>query len=540
MSDTTPPHDHVAGEPAAPRTAPSFGDVAAGTRGTVTPPLPGAPRSELVLGGSILAFGIVFDLLTTDRGVGLGFTLALLVLAGLVGALHGRYGLALAGRERWWFLAAAAALTTTFTLLDSPAVHATAAFALLVAAVMLSVRVAARQLRHLRLSQFLLACVELPMISGLRVFELVGRLARSSDASSDDLDDDADGGSRSGPFAGHGRDIVIGVLIALPLLGVFTALLAAADAEFARIVGQLLDWDIDAAIVHLLTISLAALGAGTIVIAALASVPQGASEPRDASWAGAAVVWIVLGSLVALFAAFCALQAGYLFGGSRYLGDASGLTAAEYARRGFFELLVVAALVVPLLLVVRAWHADTTSAHRAFRVTAPALASFTILLQGSAFARMWMYQDRFGLTEQRLWATLLLAWIATALAWYAVRVALARSPELTAFAASSGLVLVLGLVASNPIGIVAATNMSRSSNARVDTQYLATLGADSVPAIVQRLDEVDDAVRRRIAADLLDAHPYSRDDWRLWNASRHRADAAIDEHREDLERAAHD
>ena len=41
----------------------------------------------------------------------------------------------------------------------------------------------------------------------------------------------------------------------------------------------------------------------------------------------------------------------YLFGGSEWVQRVAGLTYAEYARRGFFELVVVAALVLVLLLI---------------------------------------------------------------------------------------------------------------------------------------------------------------------------------------------
>ena len=62
----------------------------------------------------------------------------------------------------------------------------------------------------------------------------------------------------------------------------------------------------------------------------------------------------------ALFAAFVAVQFRYLFGGEAMVGAAS-LTRAEYARRGFFELATVVALVVPMLLVAE-WIIDKRDA----------------------------------------------------------------------------------------------------------------------------------------------------------------------------------
>ncbi len=51
-----------------------------------------------------------------------------------------------------------------------------------------------------------------------------------------------------------------------------------------------------------------------------------------------------------LFLAFVLVQLRFLFGGSGLEEQRVGLTYAEYARHGFFELVVVAVLVLPLIL----------------------------------------------------------------------------------------------------------------------------------------------------------------------------------------------
>ena len=52
-----------------------------------------------------------------------------------------------------------------------------------------------------------------------------------------------------------------------------------------------------------------------------------------------------------LFLGFLLVQVRYLPGRSELVGALTGLSYAEYARRGFFELVTVAALILPLLLV---------------------------------------------------------------------------------------------------------------------------------------------------------------------------------------------
>ena len=56
------------------------------------------------------------------------------------------------------------------------------------------------------------------------------------------------------------------------------------------------------------------------------------------------------------------MQATYLFGGRDTL-EASGLTYAEYARRGFFELLAVAMVVGALVLALEAFVARRSRAY---------------------------------------------------------------------------------------------------------------------------------------------------------------------------------
>ncbi len=60
--------------------------------------------------------------------------------------------------------------------------------------------------------------------------------------------------------------------------------------------------------------------------------------------------WLLaLGALIALFAAFVALQLATLFGGHEHVLRAAGLTYAEYARQGFGQLIAAAALTLAVI-----------------------------------------------------------------------------------------------------------------------------------------------------------------------------------------------
>ena len=72
---------------------------------------------------------------------------------------------------------------------------------------------------------------------------------------------------------------------------------------------------------------------------------------------GLVEVGIVLAVVDLLFLAFVAVQFRYLFGGDELVRAITGMSYAEYARRGFFELVTVAALSLPLLLLAD-WSLD--------------------------------------------------------------------------------------------------------------------------------------------------------------------------------------
>ncbi len=60
---------------------------------------------------------------------------------------------------------------------------------------------------------------------------------------------------------------------------------------------------------------------------------------------------IILGLVDLLFLSFVIVQVPYLFGGMDLVQSTPDFKLADYARRGFGELVAVAALVLPMLLV---------------------------------------------------------------------------------------------------------------------------------------------------------------------------------------------
>src|SRR5206468_5433211 len=143
-------------------------------------------------------------------------------------------------------------------------------------------------------------------------------------------------------------------LISGSLLLVFGSLLRSADPIFERLVA-LPDFDLGLVISHVFVAGFFAWTAGGWAYGALVASPARWRAPdRFPITLGALDLTAALGTLIVLFGAYVLAQLGWFFGGERFLRETTGLTAAEYARRGFFQMVFVVALVVPLLLATRA------------------------------------------------------------------------------------------------------------------------------------------------------------------------------------------
>jgi len=229
-----------------------------------------------------------------------------------------------------------------------------------------------------------------------------------------------------------------------------------------------------------------------------------------------------------LFLAFVAVQFRYLFGGSALVQSEAHLTYAEYARHGFFELVAVTALTLPVLLLAD-WALGDRG-RRAFRWLAAALLLLLGVVIVSALERMRLYVQHFGLTELRLYATGVILWLAVVSAWFAATVLRGRRHAFAIGALVAGFAATLALNVLSPDAFIARTNVTRPV---VDVSYLANLGDDAVPTLVSRIRSLPAPERVVLARALLARNP-SSSDWRSWNLSRARAGDAIREHRAEL------
>lgn len=488
------------------------------------PPRPVARSVPLVLAS--VAFGLLAQLLFFDVGIGINFPLA-------VGALLGA-GWMLRDTSRPWpdrvdrWLPASALVLASFVALRGDRTLVTldllGALALTVAALasFAGVGVLDRPLGGLLL------------LAGKVVGSAVAGAAAPLDAARRAL---PAGRLRDG--MGRGAPVLRGLVIAIPLLLLFVALFAAADAAFAKIAGDLFDWNLDlGSVPGRFTLALIAAWLAAGLFAFVVSGRPSASEPAlSGAWGrrarlGAAEAVTVLVALDLLFAGFVALQATYLFGGGDTLA-ATGLTYAEYARRGFFELLAVAFVVGGLILGLEAFVARRTGAYRG---AATGLVVLTLVVLASAFLRLRLYQDAYGWTELRFYVLAAIAWLAIG----ALGAIYTIVTDRTAWLLHGLLLLSFAFgVAFNligPVRYVAEQNVSRAVHPELvapggeegfDMWYLASLGDDAIVVLAESLPRLPAAADRATVAEVLKGRAVVLDavdrSWQAWNLSRERA-----------------
>ncbi len=286
--------------------------------------------------------------------------------------------------------------------------------------------------------------------------------------------------------------ILRGVLLALPILAVFTALLASADVVFAGYVEDVLLWLDLERLLDLLSRAVVILFTAIISLGALAVGLQtrrdrrrsGEDRPLVSPFLGYTETMVVLVLMDLLFAAFVAIQFAYLFGGEANI-SLRGYTYAEYARRGFGELVFTAALSLGLIyLLAQITRRQSARQVRGFNLLSALQVGLLGVVLVSAFRRLVLYEDAYGFTRLRTYTHVAIGWIGLALV---VFVFLLLSDRLrrfapAAFLGAAGFALTLALVNIDAF-IVERNSQRYAQTGKLDIRYLLQLTDDAVPRL---------------------------------------------------------
>jgi Domain of unknown function (DUF4173) len=323
----------------------------------------------------------------------------------------------------------------------------------------------------------------------------------------------------------HWAGLARGLLITLPLLLVFGGLLTSADAAFGRLLLNLFSWRLDGQLVTRLTLIFLwfTFACGVLRLSVKGAQPlQSFKLPK----LGLLEISMALGALNLLFLAFIAVQFGYFFGGNANVTALTGLTYAEYARRGSTELIQVVALTLPVLIA--ALHLRETEPETV--LTVRVLSSITLGLLGvmliSAWQRLELYRAAYGLTEIRFYTAAFIVWLAGMILWFAATALRERYQLFPRGAMVGAFTAVFLLNTLNPSAMIVNANLNRALiGQEFDTVYAMKLGADGVTALLNGVGTLNKSPLELVGTSLWTekADSLRFGDWRSFNFSKQRA-----------------
>ncbi|HEX7259688.1 MAG TPA: DUF4173 domain-containing protein [Candidatus Saccharimonadia bacterium] len=480
-------------------------------------------KTQLVQAVAIVAvstaFGILFDRFFYGKLPGLSFPL---YVAGLVGGIIGlaHYFHQKPSKAAWWLMIPLIGFATMVAVRASELLTLMNIAACLLLLLLIAKVAFRRRLTDMRVKDFMsIPFLPLQFLGPAR--HTFGHIAAKR---------------KVVKFQPRTAQIVKGIALTVPVLVVFLFLFASADLIVQKYVNDLVSIEIDLELTaRLVLIVLATLGfiGGYSYLFSATKSDETPPETSLKPLIGKVESTILFVSVNTLFFAFILVQLAYLFGGEANI-SAQGFTYAEYARKGFFELIAVAVVAFGLLWSAEKYIEKTERGHSTwFKFLSSALVLQVILIMGSAFRRLYLYEQAYGFTTLRLYShafTVLLAVIFLILAYKII-----RSASDQAFAFSALLAVIVFLAALNAINqdaFIARQNLDRyHDTGKIDAVYLSQLSDDAVPVLVGGYSLLRPDDTKILGAELnrrrLDARSDAARGWQAWNQSRAAADDAL-------------
>lgn len=293
-------------------------------------------------------------------------------------------------------------------------------------------------------------------------------------------DSSPDKRSKAGP-------IIIGIVIALPLMFIITILLGTADVVFGNMVKKIFfsnnldfinSFYITWTIIIVFFCSYAVLAALGLKTVNETTEKNNNHEPITAI--------IITGALSFIYLIFSCIQIIYLFIGNMQLP--SDYTYAEYAREGFFQLLAVCILNLILVLICLRLFRES----KILKCILTLLSLCTYIMIASSAFRMIMYIDVYNLTFLRIFVLWSLSVISLIMVGVTALIYFKKFPLFT-YSMVVITVLYTALSFAKPDYFIADYNLKQTVKSVQNSEgrsyttglgYLSTLSSDAAPVIL--------------------------------------------------------
>lgn len=274
-----------------------------------------------------------------------------------------------------------------------------------------------------------------------------------------------------------GKYVFYGVCIAVPSILILGGLLASADMVFANMLDELfrnLRLNRMIRIGWMLLFGFFSSYCGVRYL----MKEQEQKEIREKKPFEPVLAITVLASIAVLYLFFCGIQVLYLFVGNMQLPE--GMTYAEYARSGFFQLLAVCGMNLILVMWIKKHFGNSKLLDAILLV----ISFCTMIMTASSAWRMVLYIRAYHLTFLRVSVLTALLVIALWMIGTAVYILWPAFPMLK-YSVVTVCVVYLVFAFSHVDHVIASYNLAQMDEEEedMDFYYISKLSTDAAPAI---------------------------------------------------------
>jgi len=334
--------------------------------------------------------------------------------------------------------------------------------------------------------------------------------------------------------------VLLGILISVPILALIIWLLSSADIIFKDL---FLNIPVSKIIKHFLVIIIISVYATCF----LWSLVKAYDEKEGQKYGK--IKWklffdpIILITILVLiniiYTIFSAIQFTYLFGGSSFVMPSS-YTYAEYAKRGFFELVVVSIINFGILILGKTFvKKDNKRIFTTIKILLNLLVIFTLILLASAFYRMLVYEQAYGFTYLRIFVQTFMIMLFFLSIANIIYIWQPNFPVIKFYFIISFTIYIM-MNFANVDAIIAENNINRYfESGQIDINYLKVLSYDAVPEIEKFLTSdsySSPSEEKEITGEILEYYRQKnleledQKDWQSFNISRYSAGKIIDKY----------
>lgn len=350
--------------------------------------------------------------------------------------------------------------------------------------------------------------------------------------------------------------VIVGIVIALPVMIVIVPLLSSSDEAFSGLVSMML---------KNVGVYIGELVAAAVIAPFLVSYfvsknkKFGIESNIKNSFGGkvpSAVAVSFLSVISVTYVVYLFSQLAYFFSAfSGILPDGYTFSASEYARRGFFEMFAICVInfIIISLASVLTKRDSKCRVPLAVKILSAFIVSFSMLLLITAMEKMKLNIEYFGMSKNRVLVSVFMLMMLVAIVFYFIHIFKPRFSYFQALVLVCSIMLCV-LSYSNLDARIAQYNVEKYLNGEldsIDVEYLSSLSDSAFEYITQLADAEDHLVAKeaksaicslkndnmrymrakaRTDSECFDIEYLGTDDFREFNLSKQKSLKAIEKY----------